>query len=524
MTAPRRRVCVGALILLGLGLRLWAFQWNDRLQGDVNLHALTARSFVATGELRYPLKYEYSDVVEYCDPTSMASQHPPLFPLAAGVLGRLLGTDETFPLLKALSMVGGVLLVLAFAARAHAGGAGGLFALALVCVSPSLVDFSANGSPYSWIGLLLLLSVLAIGRARDASISACAFAGLVAGLAPQIHTSLAAIPVGFVAVGLAERRHLRWSGVAWFFAMAGATAAPYFAWNTIHFGSPIYSYNPHVLWTNLGLGQEGIYGDVVTWRGGPASWSAAALQTLETAAAGSVETLLAWVRDGGPIAGLFAAVGLATRLRSAPRRTLQQLLPVALYLGLVLIHHFRDRFAVPLLPLFYLAAAVGFDRAWNAGDRKITLAAAATAALSIVPAYFEDPPTRYYARDARHRDAYEAMVPMARQLALKPRGATLGLSGNLDGGLESVYHHRQPFVRGLSHGPAREPHPGAMVRKLARDFYVRYLWTDASRRAWVERTFPEAHPIASNESFMILEIPAHRRGHSTSCPPRDSSK
>ena len=116
-TATRVQRLTLAVVLLGLsfGLRAWAFQWNDQLQGDVNLFALTAREFRDTGELRYPIKYEFSDQVPYCETRSVASQHPPLFPFVGGWLARFVDTDATFPILKVLSELGGMLLLLAFA-------------------------------------------------------------------------------------------------------------------------------------------------------------------------------------------------------------------------------------------------------------------------------------------------------------------------------------------------------------------------------------------------------------------------
>ena len=92
-TKMQRLVLAVVLVCLAFGLRASSFQWNDQLQGDVNLFALTAREFRHSGELRYPIKYEFSDQVPYCEARSVASQHPPLFPFAGGLLARVLDTD-----------------------------------------------------------------------------------------------------------------------------------------------------------------------------------------------------------------------------------------------------------------------------------------------------------------------------------------------------------------------------------------------------------------------------------------------
>ena len=64
------------ILLAGIILRLISFGWNDRLQGDINLFALTAREFVLNDRLFYPMKFEYSDNVEYITLASPASQPP----------------------------------------------------------------------------------------------------------------------------------------------------------------------------------------------------------------------------------------------------------------------------------------------------------------------------------------------------------------------------------------------------------------------------------------------------------------
>jgi len=228
---------------------------------------------VQTGELAYPIKYEFSDRVDYCSKRSAASQHPPLLPLAAGLLGWAIGSDLTYPLLKILSELGGMILVLTVVARVSScGGPGTLLALALVAGSPALVDFSGNGSPYVWSGLLLLASTLLVPRVAAGRTRDFAATGLLSGVAPQIHFALLAIPVSFVLSGLIRWRRLSVGPVLAFCGAAAVVTAPWVAWNLRHFGAPWYSYAPSVFWTNLGLAREGIHGDVVTWWWKDASW------------------------------------------------------------------------------------------------------------------------------------------------------------------------------------------------------------------------------------------------------------
>ncbi|MDG2304155.1 MAG: hypothetical protein P8R42_05775 [Candidatus Binatia bacterium] len=513
---------VVGLLLLATALRVSSFEWNERLQGDVSLFALTTRNFVQTGELRYPMKYEFSDQVDYCETQSVASMHPPLFPLAAGAVGRAIGTDDTFPLLKLLSAIGGAALLLLLALRTRTTvDHGAMVALAFVCASPSLVDFSANGSPYIWSGLFLLLATILIGRIPNTRKADFALAGALAALGPQIHSALASIPVAFVVVGALEWRRVSLRDASIFFGVAALLAAPYFTWNLVNFGSPLYSYSPHVLWTNLGFAQEGIWGNVITWRWLDAPRDGASAVTLRTIAESTGETLVGLFRDGGPGALALAAAGLIVLFRHNARGLAYRFVPLALYLGLVLPFFFRDRFVVPLLPLTYVVAGIGFAAGWASKQRLLAGACAAIALAWMVPAYFESPPTRYYLNDAPHSEAYEAMLPIARRLALLPTGTTLGYSNTLAGGIEAVYHHRQPFVRGRSHSSPREEHPGDVLRKLGRDFQVRYVWADAFTKGEVQEIFPNATEVLGNGAFFVLELPPEARTGSVCAPEQD---
>lgn len=156
---------VGWRCRLPAGLRLSSLRWNDRLQGDVNLFALTAREFVLHDRLAYPMKYESSDHVEYRALHSPASQHPILWPLLAGVAGKTFSSDATFVVLKALCFVVGVglLFVVAVAGRRRSRQVEPPVAVLLMATAPMLVDFSVNGSSYIGSALILLLALLLPG-------------------------------------------------------------------------------------------------------------------------------------------------------------------------------------------------------------------------------------------------------------------------------------------------------------------------------------------------------------------------
>ncbi len=506
-TRRRARLGVVTLLVVGSALRIWAVAWNDRLQGDVNLFALSARELAEAGTLRYPMKYEYSDAVAYCAPYSTASQHPPLFPFAAGILARGAGTDETFSALKLLSLAGGLTLLASVARRALSGtSAGALSTLAFVGLSPTLVDFSGNGSPYVWAAWLLLASTEVVRRTDRLGVRGGAWAGLLAGIAPQIHSALAAIPVGLVVVGWLDRRRLSPRAVASFFGAAGAAGVPYFAWNLFHFGRPLYSYSPHVLWTNLGVAQEGVWGDVVTWRWVDFDATEVVRRITVQVGLDALEMMRAIPLDGSVAALALAVLGGGVLLRRAPRRAGLCAVPILLYLALVLPLPYRDRFGVPILVLAYVAAGAAVDASRGIARRGAFGLVAITLAWMLT-GYFEDPRTRYYEDDGARRDAHARMRPVAERFARLPSGPTLGFSTTLTNGIEGVYYHRHPLVRGRSHGPPREPSPGELARKLVRDFGVRYVWTDAFGRAEVEASFPAAREVVGNGAYFVFELP-----------------
>jgi hypothetical protein len=79
-------------------------------------------------------------------------------------------------------------------------------------------------------------------------------------------------------------------------------------------------------------------------------------------------------------------------------------------------------------------------------------------------------------------------------------GVVLGYSLTLDGGFETIYWNRFPFVygRGFDHEN--------IVRKLVQDFNVRYIWADTFT---IERTrtfFPQAETMLENESYFVLKL------------------
>ena len=129
------------------------------------------------------MKYEFSDHVAYKALASPADQHPPLWPLAAGCLGKVLRTDNTFLLLKLLcEAVGiGLMAVVVYAGTRRRRPIETIVALAFVALAPELVDYSANGSMYILLAALLVVAALLLERFRPDCLFDYAWRGCYAG-------------------------------------------------------------------------------------------------------------------------------------------------------------------------------------------------------------------------------------------------------------------------------------------------------------------------------------------------------
>ncbi|MCX7935982.1 MAG: hypothetical protein N3A66_12075, partial [Planctomycetota bacterium] len=195
--APLSPLLWALVIGLGVALRIYAFAQNTRLQGDVNLLALTAREYAESGDLYYPLKYTSPPYVPYAALREPATQHPLLVPWLAGIACRLWGTDDAFAILKLLSAAGCILHWLLAAALAwRYCGAYAWLPIFLTAFSPLVVDYSANGSPYITAAALMLFPFLWLLRRRSPGAAVCAALGLLCGVGFQIHGFFLAILAG----------------------------------------------------------------------------------------------------------------------------------------------------------------------------------------------------------------------------------------------------------------------------------------------------------------------------------------
>lgn len=105
------------------------------------------------------MKYDYTPQAAYLTLESPASQHPPFWPLMGAILARFLGSQDTFLMLKLLALVfGSCLWLTVLIRREDFLEPPKLLLFGLIAISPWLVDFSTNASPYILIAFLLMLA------------------------------------------------------------------------------------------------------------------------------------------------------------------------------------------------------------------------------------------------------------------------------------------------------------------------------------------------------------------------------
>ena len=488
-------------VVLGIGLRVAAFFWNDRLPGDVNLFALTAREYVRHQRLDYPMKYEFTEHVPYLALHTPASQHPPLWPFVGGTVARWLGTDDTFLALKLLCAATGILLLIAIVMlvnRLHWPMEERLIALALILLSPMLTDFSANGSPYIVLALLLVLASLVLLSAQRQSPIRYAFAGLVCGIAMQIHSLMFFLPVLFLCFWIKD---LRRGGLI--FAVTGLlTVLPWLCWNQAHFSRLFYSSSTNHLFGQLGMLQfiaddKGLY-----YRVAKQPLAVLAPVYLRLFCKSLWEFSLYFLYEVGPFWLIPFWIGCRKHWRENRQQSAILWLPVAGTLAVILLWaNAKFRFLVPLLPVAYLLAAKGCVHLQRGQPRARQLGYICLVGLFgwSACAHIWQPTTRYTAFDNPHKELYAQMQPLAKQLAHQPPGVVLGYARALDGGVETVYWHQQPHVQATGIPPQFLP-------RLAADFHVRYLWTDTALQETLTAAFPHAKRILANRSFAVFEI------------------
>lgn len=463
------------------------------------------------------MKYDYTPQAPYLTLESPASQHPPLWPLFGAILARLWGSTDTFQMLKVLSLATGLGVWLAFLPkRKDLCNLPRLLPFGLVAISPWLVDFSTNGSPYILIALILLLAErLWWGNLSLNWIWLSALAGLCA-LAILTHANLILLPLAF-ALKILTRAELPPQKKALELGIFGGVLlillSPYWVWNWRTFGQWFHSPSFYYLLEQLRIAAITLDQDRVVWNVLPAPLPTIiqrySLLFAKSAWAG-IRQYLGMVT---PLGVFFLVIGLVFPHGTGDKRQIRRLArrgrlflfsPFFLYLLLISFWAtHKTRFLIPLLPISYLLIGQGIESGVKLAKRQTWLLWLAVAALFLgtcLP-YRQRPLNFYYAAETPfNAQQYDQMRGLAKQLAELPKGVVLGVSNSLDGGIETIYWAKQPFVtaRGLNE---------TLWRKLASDFQVRYIWSECQQGDQLQKIFPNSQLLLSNGLYCVLIRP-----------------
>jgi hypothetical protein len=495
------------LVVLGALVRIASIGWNDRLHGDVNLLALTAREFVESGRLAYPMKTQFDDMFEYLDLVTPASQHPPVWPLSAGVIGKLVGSDETYPIMQFMCFVVGMAMLASVARYGHRSSqplAWGV-ALGLMALSPILVDYSANGSMYIVSAAVLLFAALFLSKSDPSSAWQAALIGAICSLAYQTHGAVVLLTVVF---GIHYLWSKQWRSLVAYVAAGVGVALPWMLWNIHHFGRPIYSTFTDYLPRLLGRISERVVGGRIVEQTEPYTFADIG-GYVELVTASFSDFFETGVDELGPFALVLMGMGIFSVWRSSPRGFRAGAWVYGGYLVVILFWgKFKaNRFLTPILPAALLLAGMGLAWGVSRGGRAAVvswLCLVGTIAW-MIPAYLEDPPVRYYPPKPSRGERYEEMRTLALRAANFEEGVMLGLSKSLDGGIETVYWTRLPYVSARLAGVDLSQ-PGPELGRLVHDFDVRYVWVDDFTRERVLSDLPRSSIRDENGAFAIIEV------------------
>lgn len=491
------------IVMVAFGLRLYAFAHNTRAYGDVNTMSISAQQLLMTGHLQYPWRIDrYEDKLG--DPlASPAYQHAPLYPLTAAFIARALGTTDTFFTLKLLSLVMGMALVLVavWSTSHHISPRAGLIAGLLIAISPALIDFSGNGSPYigSALALLLFTHQLAAYRFRPSQTTLLA---LTCSVGFQLHPAMlvltgCAVLYGLFTVRKSSITHVMIFGFIWLLCYL-----PTALWYLTYYDKPFISGQWFFVAGELGLtGRER---------------DAVAFNPILLLTHPLYEHYFGMMRVRADVylANLSFEVGvpfliaaLATGiigLYHRQRLFIHLIAPRLLYLimSAAAMSLFHIRFLIPVLPALFIMAASGFD--WmaqvNQHTRRIATLFLCLYALGALTSYFtpDTPTARYYRDVSLINFIYDAARDIAEQLRHHPAATIAGCSD------ARMMLYGTPFrLEATSCSPS--------IRRLDElqrypDLNIRYLFYRRPVIQTLHTYYPSARIIAQNDVFAVIDL------------------
>lgn len=504
------------ILTVGILLRVASLWWNDRLLGDVNLFALTAREYAESGELNYPMKWDYSPNTTWGDLKTPQSQHPPLWSFMAGLGAKICGTNNTYLVLQCLSLFSQCMLVfLCFKILSALAGQIVILGVSLVSLSPMLIDFAGNGSQYTLGTVFTLATLWLLIRDRYKSKVNLILSGLCCGLAFCTHGAFILVIAGAVLSTIIYNQGLAKRSWAVSFVLLGYIVAvlPTILFRLEHFGSPTHSLN--------GVFFGGVFGKLslsndaggVFWRI-DSSWSSSDLIRY------FVNCLTVWrkfiiflVFELSLPGIILAVIGVFLTLKQRIHGPLVVLIFTSTYLVPILLWPgFKSRFLASLLPLaiificigsyhFFQESKVGLK--WKriiVGSIFLWFGSSWLLSLSVTGSA-----SRYYTFDLVHNKNYQEMIGLVDKMKELERGLVIGAARSLDGGMEGIYWHGFPYIHARS-WVSGEGMNWETVARIRKDYQAKYFWTDEIMLPKYEAQLDQLKLMATSGKFRLFQF------------------
>jgi 4-amino-4-deoxy-L-arabinose transferase-like glycosyltransferase len=504
------------ILLLGILLRVASLWWNDRLLGDINLFALTAREYAESGELNYPMKWDYSPNTTWGDLKTPQSQHPPLWSFMAGLGAEVFGTNNTYLVLQCLSLFSQcILLFLSFKILNVMGGHFVILGVSMVGLSPMLIDFAGNGSQYT-LGTVFTLATLWLHiRDKHKSPANLLLSGVCSGLAFCTHGAFILVVAGAVLSTIIYNQGFVKRLCATSFVLLGYIVAvlPMILFRLEHFGSPTHSLN--------GVFFGGVFGKLslsneaggVFWRI-ESGWSFSDLILYFENCLKVWRKFIIFLAFELSLPGIILALmGVFQALKQRIHGSMVMLIFTISYLVPILFWPgFRSRFLAPLLPLAIIFICIGIHhffqknlkiKKWEktiVGSIFLWFGSSWLLSVSVTGSA-----SRYYTFDLVHKENYQEMLGLVDKMKDLERGLVIGAARSLDGGMDAVYWHKFPYIhaRPWVSGDGMKWETIARIRK---DYQAKYFWTDEIMLTKYEPHMDQLQLIASSGKFSLFQF------------------
>lgn len=500
-------IWLAAVLVATILLRLEAVPRYPHATGDVNLFCLAADQWAKSGQLHIGFKNHFDPRLIPFGLNEPLTQHLPLWSLTGGIIKSLFPSLDTYLILQGLSFFFGCLLpvLIYFLLRSCRTQEWIIFsALVLVACSPILIEYSVNGSFYilmacQWITLFLLLPRLSPERW-----SFWLLGGGLLGISVLTH-----FPQALLAPILLF--HCSSKGKQFILKGLLACFVGFLLWlpwgwrNHVYFSDFLYSSTTLNFYQKWGLLETRLEMDHLVQV--PLGFRGSLLKDMLNATPLNLWQFLkglAWETLYLPLGlSLYGFYASWRKRFLLPAGWLPVILVFAYLVYIAAWGFIRPRFLVPMIPWIFLWGIIGLaallDSLESSALRLPRLRMIGVALVIIVSGIMLWQARPDERREYENRER-QASTLIANWLAGQPEGIVLGYSDLLDGGIEAIRFHRQPYV----HGRNFLFQPQATAQLLT-EYSPRYIWADSRTRPFIE-SIHATRLLHREGHFCILEV------------------